>query len=75
MEGMEKTCNFQWEQPLEQHKKHIAPSLLKEFNALFYEWKHSKVLDEGVANNQSLRNDWRPLVHVGQMGKKYDALA
>ena len=58
MEGMDKTCNFQQEQPLEQHKKHIAPSLLKEFNALFYEWKHSKALGHKQSKFEGAFHGW-----------------
>ena len=44
-------------QSLEQHRRQINGCFVSDLNALVYEWKHSKTLDEGSANNQKLE-EW-----------------
>lgn len=50
-------------QSLEQHRRQIDGCFVSDLNALVYEWKHSKTLDEGSANNQKLE-EWVALCGV-----------
>lgn len=51
LESMERTCDFRWDQSLEQHTLHIYECFLNDFSGLVYERNHSKILDEGIANS------------------------